>query len=158
MTVRKTGGSGGLSFVGEGNQGRASCGACGVGLQRRRISIAGGRIFDGHGGGSGETRGQFGFFETNDARIRNFPAKVFELTELLVVLLEEDGATGIRDKGAGSGKADVPGAVMNFDGAAKKRRITSHRVSFQIGSSRVNSTNGLREKIGGKPFRDETHS
>jgi hypothetical protein len=60
-----------------------------------------------------------GFFQANDAGIRYFPAEIFCLALLLEMLLQKNGAAGIAYKSAGGRKANVSGAVLHFDWAAK---------------------------------------
>jgi len=78
----------------------------------------------------GGTLEDVNFFKANDALVGNFPAKIFGLAMLLVVLLEEDGAARITNERAGSRKANIPGAILNIYKAAKKSRITGHEASF----------------------------
>jgi len=96
------------------------------------------------------------FFKANDALVGNFPAEVFGLAVLLVVLLEEDGAARITNERARSRKTNIPGAILNFDRAAKKSRVTGHTLSFLRVSPRVNSTKGLMRKLLWKLFQLET--
>jgi len=98
----------------------------------------------------------FHFFKANDALVGNLPAEILGLAMLLVVLLEEDGAARITNERAGSRKADIPGAILDFDRAAKKSRVTCHILSFLRGSPRVNSTKGLMRRILWKLFHDGT--
>jgi hypothetical protein len=100
----------------------------------------------------GGTLEDVNFFKANDALVGNFPAEIFGLATLLVVLLEEDGAARITNERAGSRKANIPGAILDFDSAAKKSRVTGHISSFLRGSPRVNSTKGLMRKILWKLF------
>src|SRR5262249_19696182 len=72
---------------------------------------------------------------------------IFLLAALLVVLFEENRATGIGDERAGSRKTNIAGAVLNFNWAAQEGRITCHEASVQMDSSTVNSTNGFMRKI-----------
>ena len=90
---------------------------------------------------------RFRFLQTNNALVGNFPAKVFLLAALLVMLFEEDGASGICDERAGGWKADVSGAVLNIHSTAKKGRVTCHVASVQTDSSMVNSTNDFMRRI-----------
>jgi len=83
----------------------------------------------------GRLRKDFNFFKANDALVGNFPAEIFGLAMLLVVLLEEDGAARITNERAGSRKANIPGAILDFDRAAKKSRITGHMSSLLKGES-----------------------
>ena len=86
---------------------------------------------------------RFGFLQTNDALIGNFPAAIFLLAALLVMLFEEDGAARIGHESSGGRKANVSGAVLDFNGTAEEGRVTSHTASVRIDSSMVNSTNGF---------------
>ena len=90
---------------------------------------------------------RFRFLQTNNALVGNFPAKVFLLAALFVMLFEEDGASGICDERAGGWKADVSGAVLNIHSTAKKGRVTCHVTSVQTDSSMVNSTNDFLRRI-----------
>jgi hypothetical protein len=92
----------------------------------------------------------------NDALIWNFPAKIFALAMLLVVLFEEDGAAGIGDECSRGRKANVSGAILNIYKTAKKRGVTGHVASFLMDSSIVNSTNGFMRKKLWKMFLNET--
>ena len=66
------------------------------------------------------------FLEANNILIGDFPAEMFLLTTLLEVLLEENGATGISDKGTGGRQHDVGGAVLDGDLTPEKSGITGH--------------------------------
>jgi hypothetical protein len=87
------------------------------------------------------------FFEANDAGIGNLPAKIFGLAMLFVMLFEKNGAAGVANEHARSRKANIPSAVLNFDGTAKKSGITGHEASFLRESPMVNSTNRYMGKI-----------
>src|SRR5262245_12621124 len=81
----------------ERKQGRAGGGVRGVRLQRLdgvRWEIGWLR------GALGRQRSgeRFDFAEANDALVGNFPAEIFLLAALLVMLLEEDGTPGIGDE------------------------------------------------------------
>ena len=88
----------------------------------------------------------FDVFETHDALVGNFPAEIFLLAALLVMLFEEDGAARIGHESSGGRKANVSGAVLDFNGTAKEGRVTGHTASVRRDSSMVNSTNGFIRK------------
>jgi hypothetical protein len=90
--------------------------------------------------------------------IGNFPAKIFALAVLLVMLLEENGAAGIGDECSGGRKANISGAILDIHETAKKRGITGHETSFLMDGSIVNSTNGFMRKELWKTFLNETNS
>jgi hypothetical protein len=67
-------------------------------------------------------------FDANQALIRDLPTEVLVLAALLEVLLEEDRAAGIGDKGAGSRQKNIAGAVLHRHTTPQKSRVACHPV------------------------------
>ena len=70
------------------------------------------------------------FLDAMDVLVRNFPAEIIALAALFIVLLEENGASGIGGKQARSGQQDIAHTILHGDLAAEKLRIRRHSSEF----------------------------
>jgi len=76
--------------------------------------------FHGNARGIGGDAWFWFFFDTNQALVGNFPAKVAMLPALLEMLLEKDGTAGIGNENAGSGQKNIASAILHFHPTPQK--------------------------------------
>ena len=84
--------------------------------------------------------------DIDDGLVGEFPAEIFLLAVLFVVLFEVDGAAGIGYETSRGGQTDITGTIKNFHATPKKCRKTGHTEQF-VGAEEGGS---IVRKIGRK--------
>jgi len=73
------------------------------------------------------------FLDAMDILVGNFPTEITALAALFDVLLEENGAAGIRGKKAGGRQQDITHSILHGDTTAQELRIRRHPSESVVG-------------------------